>query len=212
MKCLEKERDKRYGSAEQIADEFRRLSCWRADSGPLDYDAQRMWRWYRRHVPLVAGAYTVFTFSIFAVEYIVLFSIIQFLIRSPNASEVLSGFGATAVTVRLCLVGAEMGIAAFRGKRRGLWMSLIVFVVFSLAQGWWLSWAIGISRAISADPLYSVTSLSPDNLEGRNAFIRNCVIGFNVLGIVWAFVGLVLQVHALCSRPADQNLLRRGRE
>ena len=167
---------------------------------------QRMWRWYCRHVPLVAGAYTVFTFLIFAVEFVVLFSIIQFLIRSPNAGEILSGFGLTAITVLLCFAGAEMGIAAFRGKRRGLWMSLIAFVVFSLAQCWWLYWSIVISREISADPVYSFISLSPDTLEGRNAYIRNCVIGFNVLGIAWSFVGLALQVHGLCSRVADQNL------
>ena len=141
-----------------------------------------------------------------------LFSIIQFLIRSPNASEILTGFGLTAVTLLLCLVGVEMGVAAFRGKRRGLWMSLIMLPLFSLAQCWWLYWSIAISREISADPLYSFTSLSPGTLEGRNAYIRNCVIGFNVLGLAWSFVGLVLQVHALCSRSADQNFhARRAR-
>ena len=136
--------------------------------------------------------------------YIVLFSIIQFLIRSPNTSEILSGFGPTAVTVLLCLVGAEMGVAAFRGKRRGLWMSLIVFVVFSLGYGWSLYWAIAISREISDVPLYSFQSFSPDTVEGRNAFIRNCVIGYALLGMTWSLVGLVLQVHALCSRAADR--------
>jgi hypothetical protein len=91
-------------------------------------------------------------------------------------------------------------------------MSLVAFVVFSLGQCWWLSWSIGISREISADPVYSVISLSPDTLEGRNAYIRNCVIGFSVLGIAWSFVGLALQVHALCSRACDRNLdARRGR-
>jgi serine/threonine protein kinase len=209
MKCLEKERDKRYGSAEQVADEFRRFLAGEPIQARSTTMRQRMWRWYRRHVPLVAGAYTVFTFLLFAVHCIVLFSIIQFLIRSPNASEILSGFGLMAMTVLVCLAGAEMGIAAFRGKRRGLWMSLIAFVVFSLGQCWWLSWSIGISREISADPVYAVISLSPDTLEGRNAYIRNSVIGFSVLGIAWSLVGLVLQVHALCSQAPGQNLVAR---
>ncbi len=212
MKCLEKERDKRYGSADQVADEFRRFLAGEPIQARPITMPQRMWRWYRRHVPLVAGAYTVFTFLIFAVEYIVLFSIIQFLIRRTNASEIVSGFGLTAITVLLCLAGAEMGIAAFRGKRRGLWTSLIAFIVFSLAQCWWLYWSIVISREISAEPVYSFTSLSPDTLEGRNAYIRNCIIGFNVLGIAWSFVGLALQVHALVSRAADQHFdVRRRR-
>lgn len=212
MKCLEKEREKRYVSAAQLADEFRQFLAGEPIQARAITTRQRMWRWYRRHVPLVAGAYTVFTILIFTVEHLALFGIIQFLILRPNASEILTGFGLTAMTLLLCLVGAELGIAAFRGKRRGLWMSLIMFLVFSLAQCWWLYWSIGISREISADPVYSVISLSPDTLEGRNAYIRNCVIGFSVLGIAWAFVGLVLQVHALCSQAADQNFpARRAR-
>ena len=205
MKALEKDRNRRYETANGFAADVQRY----LDDEPVQARSitmrQRMWRWYRRHVPLIAGAYTIFTFLICAVEFIAMYSIIPFLVRSPNASEILSGFGLMAITLLLCLEGVEMGIAAFRGKRRGLWMSLVAFLALCLTQCWWLSWSIGISREISADPVYSVTSLSLDTLEGRNVYIRNCVIGFNVLGIAWFFVGLVLQVHALCSRAADRN-------
>ena len=212
MKCLEKERTNRYGSADQVVDELQRFLAGEPVQARPTTTYQRMWRWYSRHVPLVAGAYTIFTFVIFAVEFLALFSIIQFVIGRPTASELLSSFALTAVTVILFLIGAEMGVAAFRGKRRGLWMSLVAFAVFSLAQCWWLYWSIVISRDISATPIFSFSSMSPETLEGRNAYIRNCVIGFNVLGVTWALVGLALQVHALCSRYADQSpFARRGR-
>ena len=61
MKCLEKEREKRYVSAAQLADEFRRFLAGEPIQARAITTRQRMWRWYRRHVPLVAGAYTVFT-------------------------------------------------------------------------------------------------------------------------------------------------------
>ncbi len=115
MKALEKDRNRRYETASAFAADVQRyLNDEPIQARPITMQ-QRMWRWYRRHVSLVAGAYTVFTFAIQGVMYIVLFSIIQFLIRSPNASELLSGFGPTVVTVLLCLAGAEMGVAAIRG-------------------------------------------------------------------------------------------------
>ena len=205
MKCLEKDRNRRYETAKDVAADVLRYLNDEPVQGRSITMRQRMWRWYRRHVPLIAGTYTIFTFLICAVEFIAMYSIIPFLVRSPNASEILSGFGLMAITLLFCLEGVEMGIAAFRGKRRGLWMSLVAFLALCLTQCWWLSWSIGISREISADPVYSVTSLSLDTLKGRNVYIRNCVIGFNVLGIAWFFVGLVLQVHALCRRAADRN-------
>jgi hypothetical protein len=137
--------------------------------------------------------------------HFVLLTIIQFLIRSPNTSELLSGLGLTVVTVLLCLVGAEMGIAAFRGKRRGLWTSLVAFALFSIGCGWSLYWAIAISREISDVPLYSFQSFNTGTVEGRSAFIRNCVIGYALQGMTWSLVGLVLQVHAVCRPIADRN-------
>ena len=60
---------------------------------------QRMWRWYRRHVSLVAGMYTVITFAVQGVTHTMLFVIIQFLIRSPNASELLLGLAPPVATI-----------------------------------------------------------------------------------------------------------------
>jgi eukaryotic-like serine/threonine-protein kinase len=212
MKTLEKDRNRRYETAKDFAADVQRyLNDEPIHARPITMP-QRMWRWYRRHVSLVAGAYTVFTFAIQGVMYIALFGIIQFLIRSPRASELLSSFGLTAVTLLLCLVGAEMGVAAFRGKRRGLWMSLVAFVLFSVGMCWSLYWGIAISREISDVPVYSFQSFITDTVDGRSAFIRNCVVGYALLGMTWAFVVLVLQVHALCSRAADHQLdARRGR-
>lgn len=206
MKCLEKDRNRRYETAKEFAADVQRyLNDEPIQARPITM-LQRMWRWYRRHVPLFAGAYTVFMFATQGVMYIVMFSIVQFLIRSPNAGELLSGFVPTVVTVLLCLVGAEMGVAAFRGKRRGLWMSLIAFVLFSIGYGWSLFWAIAIGREISDLPVYSFAAAIPDTVDARNGYIRNSVIGYALLGTTWSFVGLALQVHALCSRAADQNL------
>ncbi len=209
MKTLEKDRNRRYETANGFAaDVLRYLNDEPIQARPITMQ-QRMWRWYRRHVTLVAGAYTVFTFAIHCVMHIVLFCVIQFLVRSPSAGELLSGFGPTVVTVVICLAGAETGVAAIRGKRRGLWMSLVAFVLFSVGCGWSLYWAITISREISDVPVYSFRSFLPDDVVGRNTFIRNCVIGYALLGMTWSLVGLVLQVHALCHRAADQNVGRR---
>jgi hypothetical protein len=173
---------------------------------------QRMWRWYRRHVPLVAGAYTVFTFAIMGVMGIAMASIVQFLITSPNATDLLSSLATFPVFAFLILLGVESGIAAFRGKRRGLWISLIAFGLIGLTSWWSLYWSIAISREISAVPVASFRVLRPDTFDGRNAYVRNCVIGYALLSVIWYSVGLVLQVHALCSRAADQNLdARRSR-
>jgi serine/threonine protein kinase len=203
MKCLEKDRNRRYETANGLAlDVQRYLNDEPIQARPITMQ-QRMWRWYRRHVPVVAGAYTVFTFAVLGVMYIALFCIIQFLIRGPDADEVLSGLGLTAVTILLCLAGAEMGIAAFRGKRRGLWMSLPAFALFSAGCGWSLYWAIAISREISDVPLYSFQSFNTGTVDGRSAFIRNCVIGYALLGMSWSLIGLVLQMHALVSRAAE---------
>src|SRR4029077_4513891 len=116
---------------------------------------QRLWRWYCRHAALVAGAYTILTFATQGVYLIMIFGIIQLFVRRPDARELLSGFGLTAITVPFCLVGVETGVAAFRGKRRGLWIALIAFVLFSVANGWSLYWAIAISREISDVPIHS---------------------------------------------------------
>jgi hypothetical protein len=206
MKCLEKEREKRYASAHEVADECRRfLAGEPVQARPITM-LHRFWRWYGRHVAVVAGAYTVFTFLVFAVQMLVMFGIVQFLIRSPNLGEMATGFALTTISIFICLGCAEIGIASFRGKHRGLWMSLVAFLVFSLTQCWWLYWSIVISRDISAGPLYSFVSFSPYTVEGRNAFVRLCVIGYNVLGIAWALIGLALQVHALHSRRANRNL------
>jgi Protein kinase domain len=212
MKTLEKDRNRRYETAKDFAADVQRyLNDEPIQARPITMQ-QRLWRWYRRHVPLVAGAYTVFTFAIDGIMYLVLFCILQFLIRSPNASEILSGLVPTVITVLVCLAGTEMGVAAIRGKRRGLWMSLVAFVLLSVGCGWSLYGAIAISRAISDVPVYSFQSFLPDEVVGRNAFIRNCVIGYALMGMTGTLVGLALQVHALCSRAADQNLdARRAR-
>jgi hypothetical protein len=109
-----------------------------------------------------------------------------------------------------CALGAEIGVAEFRGKLRGLWLSLIAFILFSLGQSWSLYWAIAISREISDVSLYSFESFMPDTAAGYSAFVRNCVIGFSVLGVTWAVVGLALQLHAVFSRQTDPTSLRRG--
>jgi eukaryotic-like serine/threonine-protein kinase len=212
MKTLEKDRNRRYETAKDFAADVQRY----LNDEPIQARSitmpQRMWRWYRRHVALVAGAYTVFTFAIQGGMYIAMFSIIQFLIRIPDASELLSGFVLTLVTVLLCLAGAEMGVAAFRGKRRGLWMSLVAFVLFSIGYGWSLCVVIAIIREISDVPVYSFQAVIPGTVDAQNAYIRNSVLGYVLMGTTWSLVGLVLQVHALCSRTADQTFdARRSR-
>jgi serine/threonine protein kinase len=210
MKCLEKERERRYGSAEQVGEELRRFLAGEPIQARPTTTARRIWRWYCRHVVQVAGAYTLFTFAIMGVMYVALFFVIQFLIRRPNASELLSALGPNAITLLCCALGAEIGVAAFRGKLRGLWLSLIAFILFSIGQSWSLYWAIAISREISDVSLYSFESFMPDTAAGHRAFVRNCVIGFAVLGVTWAVVGLAIQLHAVISRKADPTLHRRG--
>jgi serine/threonine protein kinase len=204
MKTLEKDRNRRYETAKDFAADVQRYLNDEPIQARQTTMQQRMWRWYRRHLPVVAGAYTVFTFAVNGLMYVVLFCVVELLIRSPNTSELLSGLGPTVVTVLLCLVGAEMGIAAFRGKRRGLWTSLVAFALFSIGSGWSLYWAIAISREISEVPLYSFQSFSTGTVDGPSAFIRNCVIAYAVLGMTGSLVGLVLQVHALCGRAANR--------
>ncbi len=205
MKCLEKERDKRYGTAEQVADEFRRFLSGEPIHARAITARQRMWRWYRRNVTLVAGAFTVFTFSVIGVTHLALFAIVQFLIRRPDASEVLYGLGPTAFTIAICLLVVESGVATYRGKRRGLLTSLIVFSLFSLGECWTLYWAIEICRAISDVPIYSFQAVIPNTIDARNVFVRNCVIGYVLVGMTWALVGLGLHIHALC-RPATGGI------
>ncbi len=212
MKTLEKDRDRRYETAKDFAADVQRyLNDEPIQARPISM-RQRVWRWYSRHVTLVAGEFTVFTFGLQGVMYVVLFGIVQFLICSPNADELLSGFVPTIVTVFLCLAGARIGVAAFRGNRSGLWMSMIAFVLFSVGFGWSLYSAIAISREITDVPIYSFRSVNTGTVAGKNAFIRNCVIGYALLCMIWSLVGLLFQVHALCSRSTDQTLgARRGR-
>jgi serine/threonine protein kinase len=205
MKTLEKDRNRRYETAKDVAADIQRhLNDEPIHARPITM-LQRMWRVCRRHASLVAGGYTVFTFAIQCVIVVMLFSIVQLFIRSPHANEFFSGLGITVVTVLLCLAGAETGIAAFRGKRRGLWMSLVAFILFSIGNGWSLYWAISIGRDLSDVSVFSFQPFLTDTVEGRIAFIRNCVVGYAVSGLTWSLVGLVLQVHALW-RGAAQNL------
>lgn len=198
MKCLEKERGKRYGTAEQVADELRRFLAGEPILARSISMRQRMWRWYRRNVQIVAGAYTVIVFALMGLTYVALFCI-QFLVHSPTVSELMSGFGPILVATFVCLSGLEMGVAAFRSRVRGLWMSLIAFVLYSSAGTWALYWAISISRELSDVPLFSFHALNINTLSGQNAFIRNCVIGYALLTLTGSLVGLGLQVHALFS-------------
>jgi eukaryotic-like serine/threonine-protein kinase len=212
MKTLEKDRNRRYETAKDFAADVQRY----LNDEPIQARAitmpQRMWRWYRRHVPLVAGAYTVFTFAIIGVMGIAMTSIVQFLITSPNATDLLTALGTFPVFAFVIFLGVESGIAAFRGKRRGLWISLIAFGLIGLTSWWSLYWSIAISREISPVPVASFRVLRPDTFDGWNAYVRNCVIGYALLSVIWYSAGFVLQVHALCSRAADQNLdARRSR-
>jgi hypothetical protein len=199
MKTLEKDRNRRYETAKDVAADVQRY----LNDEPIQARAitmpQRMWRWYRRHVPLVAGAYTVFTFAIIGVMGIAMASTVQFLITSPNGTDVLTALGTFPVFALLIFLGVESGIAAFRGKRRGLWISLIAFGLIGLTSWWGLYWSIVISRELSAVPVASVRVLRPDTFDGSNAYVRNCVIGYALLNVIWYSVGFVLQVHALVS-------------
>ncbi len=204
MKCLEKDRSKRYGSADQVAEELQRF----LDGDPVlarpTTNFHRAWRLYHRHVATLAGAYTVFTFAVFAAQLLVLFGIVQFLIRSPDATEVATGFGMTLLSVLAAYGFALAGISAMRGSRLGLWISLTAFIVFCLANSWNLAMSIAISRELNAGPLYSFVSFSPSTLADKNAFIRNGVIGHSVLGVAWSLVGLALQVQALGRKKKDR--------
>lgn len=211
MKCLDKDRGKRYGTADQVADELQRF----LDGDPVlarpTTIVQRAWRWYGRHVTTLAGAFTVFTFTVFAAQLLVLFGIVQFLIRRPDTMEVVAGFGVTILSVLVACGFLQAGLSSMRGSRLALWISLAAFTVFCLANCWSLSLSIAISRDLHSGPLYSFVSFSPGTLEGRNAFIRNCVIGFSVLGVAWSLVGLVLQVQALSRRKSEPLLSPRWR-
>jgi hypothetical protein len=203
MKCLDKDRNRRYETAKDFAaDVLRYLNDEPIQARPITM-RQRMWRWYRRHVPLVAGAYTVFTFAIMGVMAIAMTSIVQFLVTSPTIGDLLTLLAGLPVFALLIFLGVKSGISAFRGKRRGLWISLVAFGLFGLVSWWSLYWSIAISCEISAVPVASLLVLRPDTLEGANAYVRNCVIGYALLNVIWFSVGLVLQVHAVRSRAAD---------
>jgi hypothetical protein len=137
---------------------------------------------------------------VLGVMHLALFAIVQFFVRQPSSSELLISAMPNAITVLLCLVGVGIGVAAFRGKPHGLWVSLIAFVLFVVGNSWSLWWAISLSREISNIPLYSFSSFMPSTREGTNAFIRNCVIGSAWLGMTWAIIGLLLQIHALYAK------------
>jgi serine/threonine protein kinase len=62
MKCLEKDRNRGYETAKDFAADVQRYLNDEPVQARLITMRQHMWRCYRRHVPLVAGAYTVFTF------------------------------------------------------------------------------------------------------------------------------------------------------
>ncbi len=205
MKCLEKERGKRYGTAEQVADELRRFLAGEPILARSITMSQRMWRWYCRNVQIVAGAYTVVIFALFGVTYVVIFCI-QFLIYSPSVSDLMSGLAPILLATFVCLSGIEIGIAAFRGKVRGLCMSLIAFVLYGAAGCWALYWAIRISRELSDVPLFSFQAFAVDTLAGKNAFIRNCVIDYVLLALTGCLIGVGLQVHALYSRATRRIL------
>lgn len=205
MKCLEKDREKRYVSANQVADEFRRFLAGEPIQARSTSNRRRLWRWYCRHDVTVAGAFTVFTFSTIGITHVACYAIVQFLIRKPNAQELLTSVGPIAITLLTFLALAEAGVATMRGKRRGLWVSLPAFALFSLGQCWSLYWAIEICREISDVAIYSFQSAVPDSISGRNAFVRNCVIGYALLGTTWAFVGLLLQLRAFYSRSSERQ-------
>lgn len=196
MKCLEKERNQRYGSADQVAEELRRFLAGEPVQARPSTTLQRIWRWYLRHVPQIAGAYTVFTFSICGVLAVVSI-FIQAMISTPTTAQLLRSFAALPFVVLLILICSENGIAAFRGKPRGLWVSLAVYTLITVACGWGLYWSILIGREFSSEAVTSTLVFSPATAEGRKAFLRNCVIGYPGLNLIWFSLGLALQVHAL---------------
>ncbi len=211
MKCLEKDRSKRYATADQVAEELQRFLDGASVLARPTPNFHRAWRWYSHHVSTLAGAYTVFTFTVFTAQLLVLFGIVQFLIRSPDATEVTTGLGMTLLSVVVACGFLQAGLSAMRGSRLGLWISLVAFMVFCFANCWSLSMSIAISRELDSGPLYSFTSFSPETVVGRNAFIRNSVIGFSVLGVAWSLVGLALQIPALSSRRDEPSHYSRRR-
>jgi eukaryotic-like serine/threonine-protein kinase len=205
MKCLEKDRDRRYETATSLAADVQRyLNDEPTCARPITV-RQRAWRWYRRNTAIVAGAFTAFTFLTPAVMYVALFCITQLIAPGPDGGELWSGLGFTTGIVLVYLACAESGVAACRGKRRGLWVSLAAFLCFSSMSLWTLHCAVVISREYSEVSVYSFGSFNVDTPDGRRGYIRNCVIGFALMGMTWSTLGLGLQIHALSSRSAERN-------
>jgi hypothetical protein len=206
MKCLEKERNNRYASADHVAEELRRFLAGEPVLARPTTMLKRLRRWYRRHSQIVAGTFTVVVFAVMLVTHVVSFGIAQFMVRSPTRAELLASIGPNVLSVLLALAYIAMGIATIRGSSRGLWMSLIAFAVMAVAMCYWFYWSIVIARELSNVPIYSLSVINPQTPELRNAYIRNCVIGYTWYGVSWAFVGLALQVHALWIQETGQHL------
>jgi serine/threonine protein kinase len=201
MKCLEKQREKRYGSADQVADECRRFLTGEPMQARPITTIRRIWTWYRRNVELVAGAYSFFAFFVGGIIVVAMLGIMQFVVTRPQAADVGPMTGLAAEKLVILLLGVESGVAAYRGKRRGLWTALILFTAITVFSCWSCYLSIAISRDLSVAAFSSGLTLWPDTPEERNIYIRNSVIVFPLWCVIWNGLGLLLQAHALCSRP-----------
>src|SRR5262249_6309698 len=110
----------------------------------------------------------------------------------------------------LYLVAAGMGVATFRGKRWGPWASTVAFLLFCVNQIAFIRSGLAINREISVVPDDGLALHASELLARRSNYIWCCVVIANLHGIVWSFVGLALQLHALFGRDATEASMLRS--
>ena len=136
LKCIEKDRNRRYQTTRDLAEELRRyLNGEPVRARPVGTVA-RMWRWYRRHPDAstkVAGGYATFTailLMLWGIQGIVFLG--SGLDPSRDAPKRIALTVMQMLAMRLPMLIA--GIRTLNGSIVGLWVNTLFYVIgFSLA-------------------------------------------------------------------------------
>ena len=196
LKCLHKEPKQRYDSAKELAEELRRyLAGSPIVARPISV-WQRIWRGYQQHVEFFAASYTIFTFFLIGLMPIMMLFLSLF-VALPSPTDLLNTIAISTFSLIWAWIGVRSGVSAFQGNRRGQWVCLLLFASFCLVALWGMYWSLStLSQTVGLDQLYHANPFN-HHTGGFDPLIRNSVIGYAMLGLLWAFLGFALQFHAV---------------